>query len=642
MSSSKDIKKEDLSKLEDQAYFELLQIIAEATQYQDINLLDYRIQSWKNKYKKLLDMPSSASKSSFKKRIEYLLNQYYSSITKYILDQLKIKEEKAIQNQSKALRELYLTIKNTNDYDLLKKKIKKWEDKYPISGFLDMYQKRIKSYTREKNLEQNSFKQEEAFRDLVYVTKKTGTFDELKYELNRWEDKYSINNKFTIYDFIKHQSEVKRFVSDEFLMSIAREELEPDNTDELIEEYNNRSYSNLSVQNSAVKALLSIPISYNNVNEMFNWVYKNRNIKFNDKYKDLILKTVYLSYSPTYLNKLPKPKIDTSSNSLTFEEFTNIDDIKTYAIISYFNLLLPTNKQTSNDFFNRYIQVIYSKSQKAKTFNNIIEDKPTPIEDMINSGVEIPLTLHNQTINITPLDEKPMTLQQDLSDEDEPLQTDINNSTDTTKSMQINSNQLINEIAQTQIDVKDLSTEDASLQKNAENSSNENDSLQKDSTTKTNMPLHTELSKEESLEKRASNKIFESVQQNNKSQVLQNDDLGLVQDDKVVQPTKEETIVKNGVPKLTDKTVPKPINESSIDKEDTIVSKESMQDEDIYETDISYDNTCALSPLFFSYIYEYTELIDNTNDAVIDYIKTEPEKENENNLEPNIFIEKNL
>ena len=47
--------KEELKKLEDEAYFELCQIIAEAIQLQDIELLDYRIASWKNKYKKLLE-----------------------------------------------------------------------------------------------------------------------------------------------------------------------------------------------------------------------------------------------------------------------------------------------------------------------------------------------------------------------------------------------------------------------------------------------------------------------------------------------------------------------------------------------------------------------------------------------------------
>lgn len=385
---------EDLKKLEDEAYFELCQIIAEAMELQDVDLLNARIASWKNKYKKLLDRPSTNSKSDFKKRIEFLLTQYYSEVTKYILNQLKLKEEKKVENQAKALRELYAIIRDTNDYDLLKKKVDKWKEKYPVSGFLKMYQKRIQLYTRDKNLRENAFKQEEAFSDLLEVTKIHGTLDELKNELALWEEKYSINDKYTIDDFLKHQTEVKRYTSDEFLQSIAREESKPDNIDkadiDIVDEYNNRSFSNLSVQASAYAALLKISKSPNAVTEMFTWVYKNSNIKFNDKYKELILSATYLSYSPTYLNKLKKPKIDMSKSSLSFAEYTNIDDIKKYAIISYFNLLLPPEKAIANDYFNKHIQTIYAKSERARVSSDI-KDETISISDVADSGIEISL-----------------------------------------------------------------------------------------------------------------------------------------------------------------------------------------------------------------------------------------------------------
>ena len=394
MSGSKD-NNEDLKKLEDEAYFELCQIIAEALEYQDVELLDARIAAWKTKYKKLLDRPSTNSKSDFKKRIEYLLNQYYSSVTQYILNQLKLHEVKKVEKQAKAMRELYRTIKDTNDYDLLTRKIKKWEEKYPIDGFLAMYQKRIKMLTREKNIRENSFKQEEAFSDLVAVTKKTGTIDELKYELKRWEDKYSINDKFTIDDFIKHETEVKRYTSDEFLQSIAREDTKPENPNQMIVDYTDKGFSDMALQANAYATLDTIAKSPNNVNEVFRWVYQNRNIKFNDKYKELILNTTYLNYSPTYLNKLPKPKLDMANSALSFEEYQNIDDIKRYAIISYFNLLLPPEKAVANDDFNRCVYTIYSKTEQARIApkmeepflhidNSIIEDNtpqavPEPI-----------------------------------------------------------------------------------------------------------------------------------------------------------------------------------------------------------------------------------------------------------------------
>lgn len=83
---------------------------------------------------------------------------------------------------------------------------------------------------------------------------------------------------------------------------------------------------------------------------MFKWVYKNGSIKFNDKYKELILNATYLDYSPTYLNKLRTPGLNVNNKSLSYEEFKEMDDIKRYAIISYFNLLLPPDKAISNGF----------------------------------------------------------------------------------------------------------------------------------------------------------------------------------------------------------------------------------------------------------------------------------------------------
>ena len=377
MADTKKVQEQELRKLENQAYFELCQIIAEAMELQDVYLLDSRIASWKNKYKKLLDTPSTNSKSDFKKRIEFLLNQYYSSVTQYILSKLKVHEEKKVEKQAKALRELYTIIRDTNDYDLLKKKVNKWEQKYPISGFIKMYQKRIEYYTRDKNLKENSFKQEEAFRDLVDITKIHGTLDELKTELSLWEEKYSINDKYNIDDFIKHQSEVKRYTSDEFLQSIARDELE-DNPEVIPDD---------KVQASLYASLIKISKSPNSVDEMFTWVYKNRGVKFNDTYKKLILtnQSIHSNYSPTYLKKLDKPKIDMSKSSLSYDEYLNITDIKRYAIISYFNLLLPPGKTIADDYFNRHIKTIYTKLEKTNVGN--LKEETLPID----SGIEISL-----------------------------------------------------------------------------------------------------------------------------------------------------------------------------------------------------------------------------------------------------------
>ena len=389
--------KEELKKLEDEAYFELCQIIAEAVQLQDIELLDYRIASWKNKYKKLLDNPSP----EFKKRIEYLLNEYYSSVTQYIQSQIKFNENKKIENQSKALRELYVIIRDTDDLKTLEKKVNAWKEKYPKDKFLKMYQSKYEHMTSKRNLRENAFDQEMAFKDLVEITKHTGTFEEFAREREQWENKYSIHDKFELDDFIKHQSDIKRYTSDEYLHSISRDEEHKENnnsttfeTTELSkepkqEEQPQKVYSDLAKQASAYTALLAISQKPNNVNEMFKWVYKNGSIKFNDKYKELILNATYLDYSPTYLNKLRTPGLNVNNKSLSYEEFKEMDDIKRYAIISYFNLLLPPDKAISNGFFNSCINTVYAKSEKAKYTNSSLNEIN---QENLKDGIEIKLS----------------------------------------------------------------------------------------------------------------------------------------------------------------------------------------------------------------------------------------------------------
>ena len=446
MSNTK-AEKEELKKLEDEAYFELCQIIAEAMQLQDIELLDYRISSWKNKYKKLLDGLASPE---FKKKIEYLLNEYYSSVTQYIYSQIKFKENKKIENQSKALVKLYRIIKETNDLNTLKSKVKEWEKQYPKSSFLKMYQKKIDSYTSTRNLEENAFNQEEAFSDLVAITKRTSTFEEFSKFREEWEKKYSIHNKFELDDFIKHKSEVKRYTSDEYLHSISRkDEVSKENNDSTSAEITelpktpvqsplNKKYSDIDKQAAAYASVLAISKKPNNVNEMFKWVYKNSSIKFDDKYKELILSATYLDYSPTYLNKLKVPDLDVGNKSLSYKEFNEMDDIKKYAIISYFNLLLPPDKAISNNFFNSCINTLYVKSEEAKHASSSLNEIS---QENLRNGIEIKLSksdaeqefdlpeLKKQNIPDTNIKEIPSSIIEEKQKEDnspeEKLQEDL-------------------------------------------------------------------------------------------------------------------------------------------------------------------------------------------------------------------------
>ena len=350
---------EELNKLEHAAIIELYQIIALAQQIQDIDYLDSMISAWESKYKKILNNPSP----EFKKKIEQLRNYTYFKVVEYILSQIKFKEQKMIENQRKALKMLYGILADNYDYDIVMDKIKKWESKYPYDSFLKMYQKRIDSEKREKNILQHAFKQEEAFKDLYYgVVNRSGTIEELKEYLHKWEEKYNINDKFTIDHFIKNQSEVKRYMSDDFLISIAKKEehiLEDDTI-------NKTTDSSPNSQNAAFKELESILKGKHTTDEVFNWVYKNNSIKFNDYYKQRIISATALDYSPKYLKTLPTPNIDLTKNVLSIDQYYKMDEIKRYAILSYFNLLLPQSQAISNNFFTNHIKTIYTESEKRK------------------------------------------------------------------------------------------------------------------------------------------------------------------------------------------------------------------------------------------------------------------------------------
>ena len=588
MADNKKVQEEDLKKLEDEAYFELCQIIAEAMELQDVDLLNARIASWKNKYKKLLDRPSTNSRSDFKKRIEFLLTQYYSEVTKYILSQLKLQEEKKIENQSKALRELYTIIRDTNDLDLLKKKVKKWEEKYPVSAFLKMYQKRIELYTREKNLKENAFEQEQAFNDLVDVTKVHGTLDELKNELALWEEKYSINNKYTIDDFLKHQTEVKRFTSDEFLQSIAREDPTPDNVDkndiDIVEEYNNNACSDLSVQANSYAALLKISKSPDSVNEMFTWVYKNRGIKFNDKYKELVLSATYLLYSPTYLKKMKKPKMDMSKSSLSFDEYKNINDIKKYAIISYFNLLLPPEKAVSNDYFNKHIETIYAKSERARVSD--VKDEVSPATDIAKPEIEISL---KEPTYAPEIDLEPLTLPTDEIDQNtaEPKQPEPVSAPN----------------PETHIDLEDSDNKETVFVSSKVTNNNETE-------------IVIDLSNSEPI-------LTIDLPDNVSNNIVPNNDTIEEIDTTSNNPVKETSVDIADTNEETD-------THEVLEPEVSIVREEPSETKPITEHSIDYPTIVAFSPLFFEAIHNYHKqsvLVGHIDSTVTKYVETEKSKE---------------
>lgn len=585
----KKVQEEDLKKLEDEAYFELCQIIAEALETQDVNLLDFRIATWKSKYKKLLDRPSTSSRSDFKKRIEFLLTTYYSSVTQYILGKLVLKEEEKVQNQAKALKELYRIIKDTNDLTLLRKKVKVWEEKYPVDGFLKMYQKRIEFLARDKNLRENAFDQEKAFADLVDITKKNLSMNELNVEIGYWEKEYSINDKYTIDDFLKHQSEVKRFTSPEFLQSIARDE-----PAEYLSNENPSAFSNISLQKNAYDNLIARINGHNSIDEVFDWVYKNRYIKFNDRYKELILSATYLDYRPQYLKQLSEPKMDMSKGSLSFEEYNNIDEIKRYAVLSYFNMLLPSNMAIPNDYFEKNILTVYAKSERARVSNDV---KPDLSNDTLDKN------LMEDTLNDiakTP-DEKDKEIIIDLSNVQEILSSDLG----TSQSYEYNP--ISKEEISTQVQEQEVSETHLSSEK-----------------AKPEIDSEPNLVAKENAENIAIKLTIEEP--NNKPNNEQTPDVDNpeIEQPEVILNSEANLLAKDNRPEIANPEIKEPENDISTDysKQTEIAYKTITENKE--EKPVIQEAVITLSPLFFEAVNSYksqADLINVIDGTVTKYIE---------------------
>ena len=333
---------------EEKAYLELCQIIAEAIQTQDINLLQYRIYEWKRKY------PYEKFSKNLKAKIDYLLNQYYSEVINQILKSIKQRREKKDFNQRKALIKLYKMIKETNDIKELNKKINEWKKEYPVNDFMEMYKKRVKKYTSRKYLEENAFDTNKAFYDLCHLFKANATYEELKDKVLVWEKDYSIGEQFKVDDFNKKSIEVKRMLDDEYLYSISKEDEKEDTL--------RRRKASVAIQAARFEEFMKV-IEKGNMAKIVEWIYKNRNVEFGGFYKEQIITKTSVKFPFSKLENTTL-KLNLNERGLSFCEYQTIDESRRYIITEFIKYLVKDKKLDYNTF-----QKEFNKSQDAKNRN---------------------------------------------------------------------------------------------------------------------------------------------------------------------------------------------------------------------------------------------------------------------------------
>ena len=369
---SKNSKKQEPEIDEERAYLELCQIIAEAIQTQDINLLECRIAEWKRRY------PYEKFSKNLKAKIDYLLNYYYSEVINQILKTIKQNKEKKEFNQHKAIVKLYKMIKETNDIKDLNKKVDKWKKEYPIDDFMDMYKRRAKKFTSKKYLEENAFDTDQAFVDLCDLLKKKATYQELQEGVSEWEEEYSIGDKYSEDDFKSHSNEVKRFLDEEYLYSISTEAEKEDSLA--------KKESSMAIQSAHYAKFMKL-LEKGNKAKIVEWIYKNRNITFGDYYKDKIISQTAFKY-PMSLLENSRLEMNLNERGLSFDEYQNMDDSRKYIITAFIKYLMQDKKIAESTF-----QKAFNKSEEAKlkSFHSESQRKEELKEDIATPTLVISL-----------------------------------------------------------------------------------------------------------------------------------------------------------------------------------------------------------------------------------------------------------
>ncbi len=354
---------------EEKAYLELCQIIAEALQTEDINLLQIRVEQWKKKY------PYNKFSKNLKAKIDYLLNQFYSEVIIQILKSIKTNNEKKEFNQRKALTKLYKIIKETNDIKDLNKKVDNWKKEFPVDDFMDMYKKRVKKFTSKKYLEENAFDTDKAYYELYYTLKTNATYDELKDKVSIWEKNYNIGDKYSTDDFKKHTSDVKKFLDDEYIYFLAKEDEKEDTL--------SQKETTVAIQTASYAKLMEV-LEKGNLGKTVEWIYRNRNIKFGNYYKEKIISNIAFKYPFSTLSN-NNLKLNLNERGLSFYEYQNINESRKYLITAFlFNLMHDTtlNEQTFQTAFNK------SEYAKIGQKSNDIEKENKKIEKEVSTEIK--------------------------------------------------------------------------------------------------------------------------------------------------------------------------------------------------------------------------------------------------------------
>lgn len=416
---------------QEQAIYELMQMMAEAVQMQDLNFLQLVVQIWESKYKADLNKFNSYYKQRLKKLLEYYeqivkrlrenpmpqleflqaesvsdlekiiesakkhkdleklnselkawkakhpqsqFNEIYKQKIESLTNRSKLLSITKAFNQRKAFIELEGIIDKAKDHKdlvLLEKDIDTWKGKFKVENFRKYYKTKIDSKLNENNLiaETGAFDQEETYREIYYVVDSARRNDHADYEdLQRKVNEFL--DATPVENFKSSlQDDLEKITDENYLISITS------SAEGISYDFDKSDTEGTPTNHSSFnpkKAILELDSAIVQGNTaVIDWIYENRRnmSKFDDTHIGMIMTKTSKNYQIPRNVKYLIP--DSSENSLSYQEYKSIDETRKETAVEFFAILSTGRTLTTAE--ETSLQNIHKKSETARVVDMVWE-----------------------------------------------------------------------------------------------------------------------------------------------------------------------------------------------------------------------------------------------------------------------------
>lgn len=360
---------------EEEAYYELCEIIALAQRTENYTKFQNDLNQWKKHY------PIELFSDKYKSKIKYMLSEeFLDSVLKNYLAFEKYSKLDPNKQLDK-FRRIFAKAEHHKDEKKLDADLKAFYADYPLEYLKEKFPHIVARLTsrsyREKILQKfDSREAYEEFLAVIYTPKNYSSLSDFEAAIKPLQEKYPLN------DFSdEYRSKLEPLLAESSLKQIFETANETTTLDlgdlddgTIIDLEDSKALSTgVFNQKTAYFELLEIMKKPNDVNGVFDWTYKYMRFinGFDDYHKGVILSTLLPYY------KIPKqedyriPIMDSKSHDyLSFKEYQAMDDIKMAAILQYLAIISTTGNLTNDDIEN--LETIHSNSMKAQAVDSVV------------------------------------------------------------------------------------------------------------------------------------------------------------------------------------------------------------------------------------------------------------------------------